>query len=221
MDRREPRGEDGTAGAEKARSRVLREDELRAVVTYLDRPAPETPTRPSGANGRSRAALRLRLVTAQRGGEVIAMRWGDIDGDWWTIPAEDAKNKLPHRVPLTAAALDVLKTVKAEADDDAEYVFAGIRGTRQRRGALDGLNVKDVRPHDFRRTAASRMAVSRRVAAGDRQGAQPRREGRDGRATTGTPTMPRSGPRSTRGRGCSRRSATGRKARVVPIRRRS
>ena len=37
-------------------------------------------------------------------------------------------------------------------------MFAGIRGARQRRGALDGLAIADVRPHDFRRTAASIMA---------------------------------------------------------------
>jgi integrase len=42
-----------------------------------------------------RAALALRLVTAQRGGEVLNLRWRDIDGDWWTIPAESSKNELP------------------------------------------------------------------------------------------------------------------------------
>jgi integrase len=50
----------------------------------------------------NQAALKLRLVTAQRGVEVIALRWQDIDldGGGWTIPAEHAKNKMPHRVPL-------------------------------------------------------------------------------------------------------------------------
>ena len=43
--------------------------------------------------------------------------------------------------------------------DEADgYVFAGIRGPRQRRGVLIGLGLEDVRPHDFRRTAASVMA---------------------------------------------------------------
>ena len=88
------------------------------------------------------------------------MRWRDLDGSWWTIPANVAKNGLPHRVPLSKAALDVLNDLHEGRATNVpdHYVFAGIRGTRQRRGALAGLDVENVRPHDFRRTAASRMA---------------------------------------------------------------
>jgi integrase len=70
---------------------------------------------------------------------------------------------LPHRVPLTATALAVLRPLY---DADAIHVFAGIRGPRHRRGVLEDLPVADVRPHDFRRTAATMMAsagVSRLV----------------------------------------------------------
>jgi integrase len=97
----------------------------------------------------------LRLLTAQRGKEVISLRWRDIDGDWWTIPPEVAKNGLPHRVPLTAPALGVLEALRAESVGD--YVFAGVRSARDRHGLLDGLGLNDVRPHDFRRTAATMM----------------------------------------------------------------
>jgi len=54
--------------------------------------------------------------------------------------------------------LKLLKALQATAEKDAVYVFAGIRGPRHRRGVLDDLPVADVRPHDFRRTAASLMA---------------------------------------------------------------
>jgi integrase len=54
-------------------------------------------------------AFRLMLVTAQRRGEVLSMRGQDVNGTWWTIPAEVAKNGRSHRVPLsfrrTAASL--------------------------------------------------------------------------------------------------------------------
>jgi len=105
--------------------------------------------------------LKLRLITAQRGGEVVNMRWADVDlkAGWWTIPAEHAKNKLPHRVPLTAMAVKILKPLRRRASKDTVYTFEGIRGARHRRGLLDGLPVADVRPHDFRRTAASLMAA--------------------------------------------------------------
>jgi integrase len=51
-----------------------------------------------------------------------------------------------------------LKPVRAGASKDAVYVFEGIRGPRHRRGVLDDLPIADVRPHDFRRTAATMMA---------------------------------------------------------------
>jgi integrase len=58
------------------------------------------------------ATFRLRLLTAQRGAEVHAMRWKDVDGEWWTIPAEVAKNGLGHRVPLSPQAMRVLERVR-------------------------------------------------------------------------------------------------------------
>ena len=43
-------------------------------------------------------------MTAQRGIEVHSARWGDLDRNWWTIPAEVCKNKTAHRVPLSIQA---------------------------------------------------------------------------------------------------------------------
>lgn len=146
---------------EHSRTRVLTTTELGAVWKWLHEPASDDL---DGTDRRyfllNRAALKLRLITAQRGGEVVSMRWSDVDlsAGWWTIPAARSKNKLPHRVPLSGPALKVLAVLKAMQADDAPQVFRGIVGTRQRRGALDGLDLPDVRPHDFRRTAASCMA---------------------------------------------------------------
>jgi integrase len=156
-------------GREVSRSRVLTADELRATWTYLH----QLPADHADANVRrqwrlTRAALLLRLITAQRGREVLNIRWEDIEGDWWTIPGAIAKNGLLHRVPLTAPAIKALESLKADATTEAGLIFVGIRGTRQRAGALDGLGIADLRPHDFRRTAASMMTgagVSRLVVS--------------------------------------------------------
>ena len=125
--------------AEQARTRVLTADEIRTRVEVARRTAPNDvdPTHWRLAQ----AALKLRLITAQRGGEVIPMRWPDVDlaAGWWTIPTEHSKNKLPHRVPLTPSAVTILKTLKTSAAEKAVYVFGGIRGPRHRRGVLDGL----------------------------------------------------------------------------------
>lgn len=143
---------------EQSRTRVLSESELRATWMHLDQKPPKT--MPAVDRRRwelARAALKLRLITAQRGNEVLSMRGRDLDGAWWTIPADVAKNKLPHRVFLSKPALAIVKGLRAEQPDDDAYLFAGIRGASKRRGTLDGLDVHDVRPHDFRRTAATLM----------------------------------------------------------------
>ena len=139
-------------GKERQRDRVLTDDEIRTFWTRLDGEQPEMA-----------AAFRLRLVTAQRGGEVFDMRWGDIDLDdrWWTIPASDTKNGLPHRLPLCDLAVDILTFLRSRTPKDATeplYVLAGARGKRQRSEASARLGLSDFQGHDLRRTAASRMA---------------------------------------------------------------
>ena len=77
--------------SERRRDRVLTDAEICMFWTVLDNEPPEIA-----------AAFRLRLITAQRGVEVHNMCWKNVDLDrrWWTVPASDAKNGLPHRVPL-------------------------------------------------------------------------------------------------------------------------
>lgn len=53
-------------------------------------------------------ALKLILVTIQRPGEVIGMHSDEIEGNWWTIPAERAKNGKTHRVFLTTTAKELI-----------------------------------------------------------------------------------------------------------------
>ena len=134
---------------EHASERVLNGDEIRAVWTALD----ETRTPVA-------AAYRLRLLTAQRGQEVETMRWENIDGDWWTIPGEIAKNGLAHRVPLSSQAIEVLDDLGK--DERTGWVFASNRQD----GPITNLwRVTGIRkasgvefvPHDLRRTAASLM----------------------------------------------------------------
>ena len=134
---------------EIARDRVLNDDEIRHLWARFD-----------GLGAPLGAFFKLRLLTAQRGGEVAAMRWQEVDlpGGWWTIPATVSKNKLAHRVPLTASAVVLLSTLRP-ADPSADtYVLVGGRGIKQRTAAAKTFGVADFRGHDLRRTAASRMA---------------------------------------------------------------
>ncbi|HKF63625.1 MAG TPA: tyrosine-type recombinase/integrase [Dongiaceae bacterium] len=143
-------------GEEKARDRVLAEDELRAVWNALaPEPAPIA------------AMFKLRLLTAQRGGEVATIRLRDLDlaGGWWTIPGELSKNGLAHRVPLAPQAIAIIEEAcravalaKAGdwlfpspiADGPLVNLWRAVARIRKRSGV-------DFRPHDLRRTAASLM----------------------------------------------------------------
>ena len=137
---------------ERQRDRVLTDTEIRTFWTALDQEPLEIA-----------AAFRLRLVTAQRGVEVHNMRWANVDLDsrWWTVPASDAKNGLPHRVPLNNLAVDILTGLRERTASDASasiYVMTGARGPKQRAAVSNRLGLDDFRGHDLRRTAASRMA---------------------------------------------------------------
>jgi integrase len=136
-------------GQEHARDRVLTEDELRTLWLAFDALDPTM--------GKF---YKIRLLTAQRGGEVASMRWQDVDltAGWWTIPATSSKNRLAHRVPLAPSVVTLLKTVKQTAATGAVFVLAGARGKRQQSEAAATFTVADFRGHDLRRTAASIMA---------------------------------------------------------------
>ncbi len=72
-------------------------------------------------------ALEFAILTAARTGEVIGARWSEIDLDAaeWTVPAERMKAGTEHRVPLSEAAVVILRRL-AETST-GEFVFAGGR----------------------------------------------------------------------------------------------
>jgi integrase len=132
---------------EQKRDRVLSETEIRQLWKAFEALPREMGT-----------YFKLRLVTAQRGGEVSSMCWEDVDLDaaWWTIPAARSKNKLTHRVPLNATALKLLQALRPATDAEG-FVLAGGRGRRQQSEAAGTFQVPNFRGHDLRRTAASLM----------------------------------------------------------------
>ncbi len=138
---------------ENRRERVLSDDEIRAVWTAFER---ETPG--------MRAHFKLRLLTAQRGGEVSHLRWSDIDMDagWWTIPPEYSKNGLAHRVPLSPSALEIVREMEV-GRNGSDWVFPSPSGRGpttvlwKATGRIRESSDVEFVPHDLRRTAASRM----------------------------------------------------------------
>jgi integrase len=73
----------------------------------------------------SALALELCILTAARSGEILGMRWPEIDLDKkiWTVPANRMKAGREHRVPLSPRAVTILQQL--EKLKSGEFVLAG------------------------------------------------------------------------------------------------
>ncbi len=78
--------------------------------------------------GMGAKALEFAVLTAARSGEVRGAVWSDMNlaEALWTVPAERMKSGREHRVPLSAAAMKLLRALPTGAPDD--LVFPGLRG---------------------------------------------------------------------------------------------
>jgi integrase len=76
--------------------------------------------------GVSARAVEFTILTGCRSGDVRGARWAEIDMDTkvWTIPADRMKANVEHQVPLSSAALALLKSLPLGSD----VVFAGTKG---------------------------------------------------------------------------------------------
>ena len=106
------------------------------------------------------AAIRLLMLTGCRRGEIVTLRWEDVDLEAGELRLRDAKTG-PRLVALSPAAVRVLSAIPRVVD--TPWVIAGRKpGTR-----IANLNalwlvvraragLEDVRLHDLRHTFASR-----------------------------------------------------------------
>lgn len=167
-------------GDERRRERVLTSDEIKRLWREWDQPL--TVDHEVGGLTEAdlaaavavRRALKLLLVTGQRRGEVIGMKKTELDlaegNSWWNIPGARTKNRLPHRVPLTKTAIDILN---AAINDSAEssFVFPSRKAdtvglpiradavTRQLQRLCKKMKpkIEGLGPHDLRRTVGTEM----------------------------------------------------------------
>jgi integrase len=125
--RENPAQWDGTLSALLPRQR-------RGVRHHKSLPYAEAPAFVAELNeqpGMAAKALRFAILTGARTGEVAGAKWPefDLDHKLWVVPAERMKNHREHRVPLSTAALQVLR--EAEAIRGAnEHVFGAAKSKR-------------------------------------------------------------------------------------------
>jgi integrase len=106
--------------------------------------------------GVAASALKFLVLTAARMGEALGASWHEISFDTrtWTIPAGRMKGGREHRVPLSDAAVAVLRNMQAIRRGD--YVFPGGREGKplSQTSLLNLLHAtrSEVTAHGFRST---------------------------------------------------------------------
>jgi integrase len=146
--------------AEESRDRVLSDDEIRLAWNAFERVGwPFGPL------------AKLLLLTGARRDEIAQARWSevDIEARTWTI----ARNGVAHEIPLSDAALDIIKSLPRIGDRKDAFLFSTsgrtpVSGFSNAKEAIDraivearGADVEAIPNwvfHDLRRSAASGMA---------------------------------------------------------------
>lgn len=100
-------------------------------------------------------ALEFAILTAGRSAEIRGALWSEVDLDAgvWTVPKERMKAGREHRVPLSSAALALLKAMP----DVGNHIFPGQRGDAplsdmSLTAVLRRMDRGDITVHGFRST---------------------------------------------------------------------
>ena len=143
-----------------------------AALSWADLPA--VMGKLADAGGTGALCLRFTVLTAARSGEARGARWSEIDlaRKIWTVPPNRMKAAAEHRVPLSDAAVAILKAVAPLQTADDGLVFHGGRKdkplsdvavSKALAAVSDGVTVHGMRS-SFRDWAAERTSYPREVA---------------------------------------------------------
>jgi YD repeat-containing protein len=149
------RGMQRVKPAERARTRMLSDEEIRLVWN---------------ACGDQRlqvygAAFRFLLLTAARRSEATGMKRSEVEDGVWTLPKERSKNGQEIVRPLSRAAIEVIASVPVIAGSEFVFTVSGTSpvhldsGRDNAKKRLDDISgVKGWVIHDLRRCARSLLS---------------------------------------------------------------
>ncbi len=151
----------------RGRVRFLSDDEQLqdGTVIYGER------TRLLGACARSSndalyTIVVLALSTGMRQGEIMNLRWSDIDLKQARIILHDTKNGERRVVPLYGHSLDQLKQLSKVRNLKTDLLFPGKKITKPVfirtpwKNAVEAAGIENFRFHDLRHSAASYLAMN-------------------------------------------------------------
>jgi integrase len=145
---------------EYLRRRYLSSDELVRLTTALAKHPDE----------QTADIIRLLLLTGARRGEVLGMRWADVDlTGTWSKPPSSTKQKEHHQVPLSAPVRQLLSEIRAAQSARhrvlGTYVFPGsgaaghiVEIKKGWRSLCKAAGLVGLRIHDLRHSFASQLA---------------------------------------------------------------
>lgn len=102
-----------------------------------------------------KVALTLALETGMRRGELLSMRWRDLDLQRCTVMLPQTKNGHARTVPLSPAAVETMRALPRTGDRVLPISDNAVRLAWERLRARAG--VTDLRFHDLRHDAISRL----------------------------------------------------------------
>jgi integrase len=113
------------------------------------------------------ALVLLAITTGARRGELLGLKWADIDLKRGCALVRESKNDEQRTLPLAGKALDALRELKLRECARSEWVFAqpsGLPGPYEHfdahwRAALEAPGISDFHFHDLRHTTASMLAA--------------------------------------------------------------
>lgn len=166
---------DKPGGSEPARKRFLTDEEIRTIWPHFE-----------GLQPNPRDILKLGLLTAQRPGEILKMRWIDVDLDKGLWILKNTKTGNDHLLPLSPQTQELLRNRKNGVGyskkqlwmKDSEFVFPSrynanrgenshdntltnshAKSTKEaRRKIKEESGITDWTAHDLRRTARTIMS---------------------------------------------------------------
>lgn len=160
------RGMARTRPKERARKRVLADEEIRDIWHALE--VADVPAcYPS--------YVKSLVLTATRRNEAANIRSIEVEGDVWTIPGSRYKNKHDHVIPLTKCVKDLIGLKPEGFSGNAYFIFSTTEGRRPFSGFAKAKKILDTEIararkaegrgdmprwtlHDLRRTARSLMS---------------------------------------------------------------
>lgn len=108
-------------------------------------------------SGEAKAVFEFAIETAMRRGEILSLEWRNIDLKNLTATLKDTKNGEVRAVPLSTTAIRILKEHPGGNGDKKVFSITQSKLRKDWESARTAAGVPDIRLHDLRHEAASRL----------------------------------------------------------------